>query len=197
MVHWFVRHSSGIEEGPFSEVQIRQGIESGSITDACEVRQQQSGWFPVAHVREVFRRLSVDGFYLKDRGGKVFGPFTKQRVLEFEQTNCLPACYWIRQGKQTEWTEIKTTLVAPRSTKQEQAASELASTQSAAEPPDLDTKSSPPEKYDGPAPQSRPPTPRPNIPAAPVMKLRGNGLLGRLGLGIHRIDDMGDALSSE
>ena len=210
MVHWFVRHSTGIEEGPFSEVQIRQGIESGSITEPSEVRQQQSGWFPVAHVRALFRRLADDGFYLKDRSGSVFGPFTKQRVLEFDRTNSLPAHYWIRQGKQKDWTEIKTMLPSPNAT-DNVATDNVSATETRIAPQDpqqtvLESKSPNPngadkltdELTDKLASETKQKHARkPNIPAAPVMKLRGNGLLGRLGFVNYRIDDAGDAVGSE
>jgi|GEM_PF-3787226 len=110
MADWYIRDESGSTAGPFTEAQIKSGLEKNTITDSMSVRQDHSDWVPTQRVRELFAKLMSDGFFVRDCAGKVFGPFTKQRLMEMDRAKQLPKRYWIKQGKDehSEWTEILT-----------------------------------------------------------------------------------------
>lgn len=174
MTDWFVRDESGSTTGPYRESHVKTGLETGAITDAMLVRQHGSDWFPAEVVRVLFARLESHGFFVRDRAGGVFGPFTKQRVLEMDQANQLPNQYWIRQGKQSEWTEIRTTLMTPPVT---------------ASPRKCATKLSQARLQVAKDSDESIRLEKPIIPAAPVMKLRGNSLLDRFASLTERVED--------
>jgi hypothetical protein len=106
MKPWLVRLENGHVKGPYSEAQIRKGLQCGRITDAMQIRQQLSPWTPAPMVRQLFEKLAQQGFYLKTEHGQILGPFTKPRILELESARELPSAYWIRQGKQGQWKPI-------------------------------------------------------------------------------------------
>lgn len=109
MINWYIKLEDGRTEGPFSESQIKYGIDSGKITQRMRIRQQQSRWASPEQVRSLFEELTERGFFLKDETGATYGPFTKERVLEFEKAKQLPVRYWIRRGSNDAWTEINDT----------------------------------------------------------------------------------------
>ena len=106
MKPWLVRLVDGRVKGPYSEAQIRKGLQCWRITDAMQIRQQSSPWTPAPVVRQLFERLAEQGFYLKTEHGQILGPYTKPRILELETANQLPSAYWIRQGEQGPWKSI-------------------------------------------------------------------------------------------
>jgi hypothetical protein len=107
---WFVKHSNGDIQGPFTEAQIRSGFELSRIDDSMQVRQDTSDWKTAAAVRRIFQVLSKQGFYLRTEQGRVFGPFTKPKVLELNASKQLPMSYWIRRGDKDVWTPINSPL---------------------------------------------------------------------------------------
>ena len=165
MTDWFIRDEFGSTAGPYEEAQIRDGLETKKISDTMSVRQQKSDWIPAARVREMFAKLAANGFFIRDHAGQVFGPFTRQRVLEMDRAKQLPNHYWIKQGNQTQWTEIRTKLKTPPV-----------------------AAAAPTSKYQ-PKTDENIPIAKPVIPAAPVMKLRGNTLADRLVTITERVED--------
>ena len=108
MTRWYLKSPLGKVSGPLNEDQIRAALLRRS--DQVQVRQERGTWLPASFVRQQFQRLDQKGFYIRDGQGQIFGPFTKQRVLELNRANQLPGTYWIRQGHSSRWTEISTQL---------------------------------------------------------------------------------------
>lgn len=106
MTSWFVRVSDGVVCGPFREIQIRRGFETGKIADTMQIRQGKSPWTDAKTVKLLFQQLADQGFYLKNELNEVYGPFTKNRVLELDSAGQLPAAYWIRHRSDGPWTPI-------------------------------------------------------------------------------------------
>lgn len=155
---WFVLLGDSRVCGPFSESQIRLGIEHGKVTDEMRIRQGESDWIRVAKVRRLFDSLKTDGLYYRNMAHQVFGPFTSTRLQAMRSANQLPIVYWLRQGLHGTWKLIDRT--------------QGVRTPQVRRPPAsmgrLPTKQS---RIGSCVPSER--KSRPQIPPAPVMKLRG------------------------
>lgn len=170
MSDWYIKLRNETVFGPFVEHQIRQGLEAGRITSKMLIRQDDSPWTDANRVREMFMKLDDTGFYIRNETGSVFGPFTKDRILEMDADGELPPVYGLRQGTRNEWAVIDSSRSRPFNlTFSRRKTSAPSSTPAAAaktEQSDL--------------PVDEDPTAKPVVPAAPVMRLRGHTLYHRL-----------------
>ncbi len=103
MTTWHVLLGDGNVSGPYSECQIRNGIEEGKIADPMRVRQGQSPWIRVSKVKALFESLDDRGFFIRDAQQKIYGPFTEARIQAMSRSNGLPLVYWLRKGKHGPW----------------------------------------------------------------------------------------------
>ena len=111
MTSWFVKVSDGDVHGPFRENQIRRGLATGRIADTMQLRQGDSPWTDAIQVKLLFKQLAEEGFYLKNEANEVYGPFTRDRVLELHAAGHLPAVYWVRHRSSGPWTRVRSSRV--------------------------------------------------------------------------------------
>lgn len=107
-MNWYIRLADGRIQGPYSEGQIRRGIQQGTIRAEMMIRQASSAWINAIRVKQLFDRLDNEGFYLRFASGEVAGPFTEERVRSMIASGDLPTVFSIRRGKSAEWTTLDT-----------------------------------------------------------------------------------------
>ena len=107
-IEWFVRLSSGKESGPFSESQIKGGLDKGKIPRGSKIRQGNSPWFEAALVHAKLRQLERDGWYvLEEREGSPRGPFTRVRLSELVNANQIQPRALVRRGTEGQWSPVE------------------------------------------------------------------------------------------
>ncbi len=206
-LNWYIRLADGRIQGPYKEVQIRRGIQQGTIRAEMMIRQANSAWIDAIRVKQLFDRLDNEGFYLRFASGEVAGPFTEERVRSMSASGDLPPVFLIRRGKSAAWTTLDTGSnrsgsVAAASLPQDACATDLrreprrkiagagpnvAPTPPIARKPGVALVTDTPPKPSGTTssnvaqlePSAVGTGSRPAIPAAPVMKLRCNTWIER------------------
>jgi len=176
MTTWHVLIGDDSVCGPYTECQIRNGIQQGKIADPMRVRQGQSPWLRVSKVRAIFGTLDEQGFFIRDEKRSVFGPFTASRLQAMKIGNNLPLVYWVRKGKHGKWERVDRR-PAPEPDEYTQTVSESVSATSApeilvtADSVAVDETSTTSIASDSETLTTEPKT---VVPAAPVMKLRSS-----------------------
>ncbi len=106
---WYFKDSKGIQ-GPLTESQIRELLNSRRLDSTSMVRQGESKWVAAENVRTKFARLDQDGVYLRDEN-RIFGPFTQKRAAELhsKEPNRFDS---YKIGASGEWLSTKKTVAS-------------------------------------------------------------------------------------